>query len=239
MCYNSGMSGKKSGAGPVQLTFEELLRKRRKGGGRKKSPDSGVSHLKRPEVKKRHPVHTTLKLLDGLPSLRARRQTLVALDAMRRSCRGTVREPDGLRLCHFSLQHDHVHLIVEAQDEGTLGRGMQGLSIRLAKGLNKLLGRAGKVFADRYHAHVLETPTEVRNALAYLFRNWKKHGVEREETKVPDELSSGRWFQGWTDYAACSLPKTPGSSPIAEARTWLLRSGWSRAGPLVLAELHA
>jgi hypothetical protein len=238
MCYNSGMSSKKRGADPVQLTFEELLRKRRKGGGRKKSPNSGVSHLKRPELKERHPVHTTLKLLDGFPSLRGRRQTLVVLDALRRACRGTAREPGGLHVCHYSIQDDHAHLIVEAQDKETLARGIQGLSIRLAKGLNKLWGRTGKVFADRYHEHVLETPTEVRNALAYLFRNWKKHGVEREENGLPDELSSGRWFEGWTDYVACSMSKALGSSPIAEARTWLLRVGWARAGPLVLAEVH-
>ena len=233
------MSRKKSSADPVQLTFEELLRKRRKGGGRKKSPNSGVSHLKRPELKARHPVHTTLKLLDGLPSLRGRRQTLVVLDALRAACRGTAREPGGLHLCHYSIQHDHAHVIVEAQDKETLARGIQGLSIRIAKGLNKLWGRKGKVFADRYHGHVLETPTEVRNALAYVFRNWKKHGVEREDNESPDELSSARWFQGWKDYVACSMSKALGASPIVEARTWLLRIGWSRAGPLVLAEVHA
>lgn len=31
-------------------------------------------------------------------------------------------------------------------------RGMQGLQIRLARRLNKALGRAGSVFADRYYA---------------------------------------------------------------------------------------
>jgi hypothetical protein len=174
----------------------------------------------------------------GLPSLRVQRYAGVVLEALRRGCRGTVREPGGLRLCHFSIQAEHVHLIVEVEDEGTLARGIQGLSIRLAKGLNKVLGRTGKVFADRYHAHVLETPREVRNALAYVFRNWKKHGVRREASE-PDELSSARWFQGWRDYAACAIQKALGCSPIVEARTWLLGVGWSRAGPLVLAQVQA
>jgi len=233
------MAREKISSQPVQLTFHSLLGGRRKGGGRKKSPDSGVSHLKRPVVKRRHPVHVTLKLLPGLPSLRVQRYAGVVLEALRRGCGGTRREPGRLRVCHCSIQADHVHVIVEVEDQGALARGIQGLSIRIAKGLNKMLRRKGKVLADRYHAHVLETPGEVRNALAYLFRNWKKHGVKREATEKPDELSSGGWFRGWRDFEGREIPKGVGCSPIVEARTWLLSVGWARAGPLVLAEVHA
>jgi hypothetical protein len=34
----------------------------------------------------------------------------------------------------------------------------------------------GRVFVDRYHAHALLTPREVRAALVYVLQNWAKHG---------------------------------------------------------------
>jgi len=49
--------------------------------------------------------------------------------------------------------------------------------IRVAKGLNKLWARRGKVFADHYHDRILRTPREVRNALCYVLHNAKKHGL--------------------------------------------------------------
>jgi hypothetical protein len=43
---------------------------------------------------------------------------------------------------------------------------LRRLEIRMAKRLNKVMGRSGQVFPDRYHAHILKTPTEVAHALA-------------------------------------------------------------------------
>src|SRR5437667_10555607 len=74
----------------------------------------------------------------------------------------------GFRLCEFSVLGNHIHLLVEADDKRALARGTQGLCIRSAKALNRMMGRTGRVFADRYHAHVLETPTEVRRVRRYL-----------------------------------------------------------------------
>jgi len=65
----------------------------------------------------------------------------------------------------FSVQRDHIHLLVEAPDGRALSRGLQGLAIRIAKGVNRILGRRGRVWADRFHARALRTPREVRNAL--------------------------------------------------------------------------
>jgi predicted RNase H-like nuclease len=71
-------------------------------------------------------------------------------------------------VAHFSFQGNHVHLLVEARDNRALSEGVQGLSVRLAKGLNRMMGERGSVFSDRYHAHVLRTPGEVRHAIAYV-----------------------------------------------------------------------
>jgi REP element-mobilizing transposase RayT len=67
----------------------------------------------------------------------------------------------GFKLVHYSVQGNHVHLLVEAQDDKALSRGMNGLGVRVAKGLNRVMRRHGKVLDDRYHGHSLRTPTEV------------------------------------------------------------------------------
>jgi hypothetical protein len=66
-------------------------------------------------------------------------------------------------------------LLVEAASERSLSRGMNGLGVRVAKGLNRVLGRHGKVLDDRYHGHILRTPTEVRRARVYLLQNAERH----------------------------------------------------------------
>jgi hypothetical protein len=133
------------------------------------------------------------------------------------------------RLLHFSVQRDHLHLIVEADAPLQLARGIQGLTIRVAKAINRALGRHGSVFADRYHARTLVTPREVRNALVYVLNNWKKHVGHAIGL---DERSSARWFDGWV----AAIPPPPVPSPVARARTWLARVGWRRHGPIDVDE---
>src|SRR5207253_2092423 len=85
----------------------------------------------------------------------------------------------GFRLVHFSVQHNHVHLIVEADDNRSLSCGVQSIAIRMARSLNRWLRRTGKVFVERYHAHVLKTPSETRAALAYVILNLNHHFDQR------------------------------------------------------------
>ena len=68
----------------------------------------------------------------------------------------------GFRICHYSIQGNHLHLICEATDERLLARGVQGFSSLVARRINRLLGRRGKVFADRYHCRALATPRSWR-----------------------------------------------------------------------------
>jgi hypothetical protein len=120
-------------------------------------------------------------------------------------------------------------VIVEADDGRALSEGMQGLTVRLAKGLNRLMARRGRVFADRFHAHVLETPAEVRNALAYVLLNHRSH-MARIGAPAPsslDRFSSAATFDGWRDGPAPAAP-----TATSAAQTWLLRSGWRRRGLL-------
>jgi putative transposase len=144
---------------------------RRRGAGRKpKAERSGVSHGARPVLARRFPVHVTLRVLPHVWNLRSRRGVRVVKRALASSGNRL-----GLRICEFSVQGNHLHLIVEAEDTGSLSRGMQGLGIRLAKGLNGMMTRNGKVLADRFHAHILRTPTEVFRAFNYVRQNRAVH----------------------------------------------------------------
>jgi hypothetical protein len=68
-----------------------------------------------------------------------------------------------------------MHLVVEVEDPPALSRAVQGLAIRLARALNRLASRTGKVFADRFHVHVLKTLREVVNAVRYMLENFRHH----------------------------------------------------------------
>ena len=132
--------------------------------------------------------------------------------------------------------HNHLHLVAEAQDREALSRGMQGLLVRVARRLNRLWGRKGRVFVDRYHDRILRSPREVRAALGYVLRNARKHGSQWEDRLDP--YSSGRWFDGWRERRVGRQPIEP-ASPVARARTWLLRLGWRRHGLIPLAYVPA
>jgi putative transposase len=127
------------------------------------------------------------------------------------------------RILSFSVQADHLHLVVEANGPDDFAHGVRGLAVRLAKAVNRALGRHGRVFVDRYHARLLRTPKEVRNAFVYVLTNVRKHlrGV-----RGLDPCSSARWFSGWRGMP--SDVETP--SPVATARTWLASVGWRRHG---------
>ena len=83
------------------------------------------------------------------------------------------------------MQGNHLHLLVEADDQQALARAMQALQVRMARGLNRVMSRKGRVFDDRYHCHVLRTPTEVRHAIRYVRDNARQHAAERGETYSP------------------------------------------------------
>jgi REP element-mobilizing transposase RayT len=96
----------------------------------------------------------------------------------------------GYRIVHYAVMGNHVHLIVEARDEGALAIGMQSLAIRIAQSLNRMMERKGRVMSDRYHAHILKTPTEVRHCVHYLQTNAHKH----YKVPGPDPFTSYRPF---------------------------------------------
>jgi hypothetical protein len=182
-----------------------------------------------------------VKLQGGLPPLRRRAERAALLAAFAAGCRGCAASTHrgAFRLCHYAILNDHLHLIVEAQGREALARGLQGLLIRIAKTLNKLWRRRGKVFADRYHGRILRTPRETRNALRYVLQNGKKHAAAGREVTVPqalDTFTSAPWFDGFREaFTVRNLEVVV--QPITDARTWMLRIGWRRHGLIGVHEL--
>ncbi|HEY3351686.1 MAG TPA: transposase [Polyangia bacterium] len=164
----------------------------------------------------------TLRAVRDLGSLRDG-APFTALEAAIRAASGSA-----FRIVHFSVQHDHVHLIVEATDRAALIRGLHGFAIRSAKALNRALGRRGRVWGDRYHARALRTPREVRLALVYVIQNWRK---TTRGAQCLDPCASGYWFDGWKGpRPRWAVPPQDESPPVRAARCWLLTEGWRRCG---------
>ena len=193
-----------------------------------------MTHRKREELSARHPLHVTLRMLPHVWNLRARRCFKPIL-----RCFVAGKDRFGFRLIEYTVLRNHIHLIVEVEDSRALARGMQGLMIRIAKALNRVMERRGKVFADRYHARPLRTPTEVKNpALLYVLDNARRHdneGTFRSATRAhrrggafrfrADDCSSSGYFDWWRR-------KPPRDElpyyPVVAPRSWLMRGGWKR-----------
>lgn len=212
----------------------------RRGAGRKPNGDrAGVSHLRRPDVSRHHPVHVTLRVRGELPALRTK-----PLGRLLFASFAAARARFGTRLTHFSIQANHLHLIVEAANKAVLSRAMQGLAIRLAKRLNRKLHRRGAVFGDRYHARALRTPLEVRRAILYVINNYRRHLAQVGSTPPRDwvdPFSSVEYFDGFRllpsgrrPRAEYSLGRAP---PVTSPQSWLLVKGWRKRGLLTISDL--
>jgi putative transposase len=203
----------------------------RPGAGRKKQHGT-VSHQARPTLAARFPQHVTLRLGAETPPIA--REWL--MKRVVRPCIALCEKPF-FRVVEFNVLSNHVHLICEAGDAMTLARGVQGLAIRLARRLNAALKRKGKFFGPRYHAVALRSPTQVRNTLRYVLLNRKHHAPadKRFFAGWIDPYSSGMWFRGWQApirMNAVIADLVTLETPTRPPRTWLLRIGWRRAGPI-------
>ncbi len=180
-------------------------------------------------------MHITLRVLPRVARLRRAR--------LYREIRAVLRHTghrDDFRICHYSIQGNHLHLVCEASNRHALARGVQVFASMFARRINRLDGCRGKVFADRYHSRALTTPTEVRNALCYVLNNWRHHQYDHRDWHF-DPFTSGALFDGWSDANPEEHPLWLDDDepiPIARPRWWLLREGWLRGGgPIATREV--
>ncbi len=183
---------------------------RRAGAGRKQKAMGrrNVPHRAREEHRRAHPVHVVLR--SRVRSLRSQ----FLFPAVRSALVGATRARADFRILQFSVQADHLHLIVEADAQGGLSRGMQGLAVRVARSLNQLLFRRGAFWDDRYYARDLTSPRAIKSAFKYVLNNFRKHGEPVRGDRDP--CSSAIYDV---------RRSAPEHVPISAPRTWLARFG--------------
>jgi REP element-mobilizing transposase RayT len=129
-----------------------------------------VSHRTRPQFQGRFPLHVTLRIRRDVKAMR----TQHCFKSIERAFwAGGNRY--GLRLVHFAVMNDHIHMMVEAEGKESLSKGMHALNIRVARAVNRVQQRRGNVLADHYHADVLRSPSHVARVRSYLLNNAAKH----------------------------------------------------------------
>jgi REP element-mobilizing transposase RayT len=233
-------------AEPEQLMLWKPRGGKRRGAGRPpKGKRSSEPHKERPFLNARYPVHITLRVVREVGNLRRR----CVYQAIREATL-TAALRENFRIVQLSIQRTHVHLLVEAKDKAALAAGMQGFQISAAKHLNAAISkgrsgprRRGVVFPDRYHAEIITSPRQARHALSYVMNNWRKHEEDRAapmSSWTIDWFSSAAMFPGWAEYGdepfLWSSPPTYDPLVVYQPRTWLLREGWKKSGPISCLE---
>jgi REP element-mobilizing transposase RayT len=218
---------------------------KRVGAGRPpKGKRSSERHERRPKHDARHPIHITIRVAQDIAGLRKRDMYI----AIREATAVTVKRED-FRIVHFTIQGNHIHLIVEAMSRLAIARGMQGFQISAAKHINRVMTertgtrRTGHVFPDRYHPRALTTPREVRHAIAYVLNNWRRHGEDRasftRSWKV-DPYSNAVDFPGWKELSDSPFLFRPPAAYKGLVtwlpKTWLLRESWKKHAPISVHE---
>ena len=235
----AAVSSKKSRKRHIQ---QELFRrggKRKRAGRRPKGSRAGSPHQARPTIKPNQALHVVMRVVREVGSMRRRELYKAVRDA---TLIAAVRER--FRIVHVSIQRNHVHMLVEAENNLALARGMQGFQISAARNINTALRvgyrrRRGPVFADRYHLEVITSPTRAHRAIGYVLCNWRKHNEDQRglaSTWLVDPFSSGISFPDWKE-----LEGTPWMWPIRETyeplivrrpSSWLLKEGWKLCGSI-------
>src|ERR1700733_10815313 len=233
----------------LQLDLRRDKNGQRRGGsrpraGRKpKGLRPGSRHKTRDEIDPRSPQHVTLRVVKGIGGMRRRDAYRAIRVALRRGIANHVE----FRIVHLSVQGTHVHLLCEAGNKETLARGLQGFQISAAKHMNVAVTRRwgvvrrGQVFGDRYHVESISSIRQVRNTLAYVINNWRRHREDRSGGLLGgriDPFSSGLQFAGWREpLPAIALPTDYEPPAVSRPQTWMLAEGWKRGRPISVFEV--
>jgi putative transposase len=212
----------------------------RKGAGRKRVAErKRIAHRTRPVLDARKPVHVTVRLGAELPRLRGRKPAQVLRRAFVRGCDKGV-----FRICQFSIQGNHIHLVCEADTAAALAMGIKAWKTRVTRGLNRLWRRSGTVWDDRYHVQLITSLRQLRNTLVYVLHNARHHRERLPRwAQGTDPYSSACYFTGWRNDSFPDGAPQPDRThatagrPVAQAHTWFLNTGWRRHGLIGLSEL--
>lgn len=183
-----------------------------KGAGRPAIHDRGIRHTARGDIKRSTPLHLTIKINKEKSGLRNKSILKVLHTSIKKA------RLIGLRIAHYTLEYDHVHLLVEADNTKVLGKGMQSFGISFSKGINKIKESKGQVFKTRYHFRKLKTVVEVKNVINYIFGNSIKHkyagSIVSPYNSLPIVSDFSRIFPGFEAGIAETINSSPHLSQL-------------------------
>ena len=185
----------------------------RPGAGRPAGDGSEVPHLKRPDFKEAEPAHVTIRMRRGIPTLRRKK----FIREFRRSLR-QVRVREDFGVVAYSLQADHVHIIVEATDNVAMASGMKAVASRLARAVHRVFQRKGKGLDGRYPLQALTNPRQVRNAIAYVLCNTRKHFWQRKGYAPPVQFAAASHLPAGSTAGSATRPRNSWARTYARSR---------------------
>ena len=125
--------------GQLEIIWRQRGGRRKKAGRKPNGPRKQVSHKARPQIRQTH--RGACVIARGAARLESAQPAVLRRDReVPRRRAGAVR----VRIIEFSVLGNHLHLIVEADSSVALSRGMQGLTVRIAKALNRACGGAAR-----------------------------------------------------------------------------------------------
>ncbi|MGZ3790137.1 MAG: transposase [Bacteriovorax sp.] len=114
-------------------------------------------------LKKPSSLHLTVKIVKNKADMKNKS----VLGLLKRAILNARRQ--GLKVIHYSLEYDHVHLLIEAENNHVLGKGMQAFGVTLSKAINRMRKRKGGVYKHRYHFRQISSSRELKNVMNYIF----------------------------------------------------------------------
>ncbi len=155
--------------------------------------DPGIRHTKRITFHRTQAFHLTIKINKENSGLKTNEIAKKIKSSFKKLYENSV------NLIHFTIEYDHIHLLVEAKNHICLGKSMQSFGISITKKLNFHRRKIGQVYKHRYHQRILKTKTEIKNVINYIFQNGKKHGTN---------LSKFSQFNSYIHFYQGVIPKS-------------------------------
>ena len=140
-----------------------------KGAGRPALNDIGIRHVKRPKISKLTALHLTIKVRSNKADIKSKSILKALHHAIKRA------RLKKLKIIHYTLEYNHLHVLVECHNNKILHQGMQAFGISLSKAINRIKRLKGAVYKHRYHFRKCTSRRDYKNVLHYIFANGVKH----------------------------------------------------------------
>lgn len=137
--------------------------------GRPAIHDKGIRHISRERIFKPTSMHITIKVRKNKADIQSKK----ILKALHRAIfRARIH---GLRVIHYTLEYNHIHLLVEASGHKIMHKAMQAFGISFSKAINKIKQVNGHVYKHRHHLRKITSSIDLKNVLRYIFHNGIHH----------------------------------------------------------------